>query len=224
MNPKRSTINLTALVLGLGLLACDQAFRPPTVDLADDTLDPGPAVVLPAPTEEELAIAEAELAAVPEPAPAPEAPIDPAPLAARFALKHGETLHHFARWSGLPVEDLAEASGLDLDAVHPVGAAVVVPGAGDEETARIGAQRVAHHARRAEGYLASRGGAVGVEVVKVRTGDSATTIAREQMGIPVWLLQVYNPDADLEHIRPGQQLLVPVVADVVVDADLVETL
>ena len=53
----------------------------------------------------------------------------------------------------------------------------------------------------------------------VRTGDSATSIAREQMGIPLWLLQTYNPDADLDRLRPGQELMVPVLADIVVDAE-----
>ena len=70
-----------------------------------------------------------------------------------------------------------------------------------------------------EGYLASRGGAIGAEFVTVRTGDSATSIAREQMGIPLWLLQTYNPEANLDRIRPGQELLVPVLADIVVDAE-----
>lgn len=224
MKTTRSQINVTALALGLALLACDSAFSPAPIEVAAAELDPGPAVTLSVPTPEELAIAEAELSPVPEAAPTPEATIAPAPPAARFSLKHGETLHHFAKWSGIPVEDLADASDLDLDGVHRVGDQVVVPGLGDEETARIEALRSAHHARRAEGYLASRGGAVGVEIVKVRTGDSATSIAKEQMGIPVWLLQVYNPEANLERIVPGQELLVPVVADVVVDADLVETL
>lgn len=55
--------------------------------------------------------------------------------------------------------------------------------------------------------------------VAVATGDSATSIAREQMGIPLWLLQTYNPSVNLDRIRPGQELMVPVVADIVVDAE-----
>jgi LysM repeat protein len=71
---------------------------------------------------------------------------------------------------------------------------------------------------RVEGYLASRGGSVGTDFVKVRTGDSAWKIAQDNQGIPVWVLEAYNPSVDLDALRPGQELMVPVLADVVVDA------
>jgi hypothetical protein len=56
----------------------------------------------------------------------------------------------------------------------------------------------------------------------VRTGESAWSIAREQQGIPVWLLESYNPQVDLESLRPGDTLRVPIIADVVVDAETFE--
>lgn len=152
---------------------------------------------------------EAAHAAAPEPHAVPEV--------ARYRLRRGETPAHFARWSGLPVEVVAEVSGLALDGTYPVGTEVSVPVAG-ERRGQLEAAREAHHTRRAEGYLASRGGAVGTEFHTVRTGDTAWSISLDRHGIPVWLLETYNPSVDLERLRPGQELMVPVLADVVVDA------
>ena len=72
---------------------------------------------------------------------------------------------------------------------------------------------------RVDGYLASRGGSVGTETYRVKTGDSAWGIARNQGGIPVWLLGDLNPSVNLERLRPGMELELPVLADVVVDAE-----
>jgi len=33
------------------------------------------------------------------------------------------------------------------------------------------------------------------------------------------LLETYNPSVELDRLRPGQQLMVPVIADIVVDAE-----
>ncbi|TNE85423.1 MAG: LysM domain-containing protein [Deltaproteobacteria bacterium] len=140
------------------------------------------------------------------------------PLLASFSLRRGESLAHFARWSELPVEDIAEFSELPLDGNYPVGTEVKLPLEGDA-LATFESLRAEHQQRRVEQYLASRGGAIEEEVYKVRTGDSAWGIARQSGGVPVWLIESYNPEVDLEHLRPGDQLVLPVLADVVVDAD-----
>lgn len=141
---------------------------------------------------------------------------EPEVPAAVFTLRRGETLAHFARWSDLPVETIAATSELDLDGIYPVGTEVRVP-VSDEALDGMIRRREAHQQARVDGYLASRGGSVGTEELMVRTGDSAWTLARREAGIPVWLLEAYNPDVDLDRLRPGQTLSVPVIADIVAD-------
>jgi LysM repeat protein len=131
------------------------------------------------------------------------------PLAV-YVLRRGETLDHFARWSGLPVEEIADRSGLPLDTMLEVGTAIAVPVDADGR-ARIEGRRDAHHLRRAEGYLASRGGATGSEFYRVRTGDTAWSIAEAHGDVPVWLVETYNPSIDLDALRPGMELLLPVL-------------
>ena len=135
-----------------------------------------------------------------------------------YNLRHGETLAHFARWSGLPVETIAEAYGLDLDGSYAVGTEDRVPGS-PERQGQVEAARERHRDARLDGYLASRGGAMGTEFHPVRTGETAWSIARDSQGIPVWVLEAYNPSVELDTLVPGQSLMVPVLADIVVEAD-----
>ncbi|MEQ1506381.1 MAG: LysM peptidoglycan-binding domain-containing protein [Myxococcota bacterium] len=134
-----------------------------------------------------------------------------------YELRRGETLAHFARWSGLPVEAIADASGLPLDTPLPVGTIVRIP-LDEDRRARVETNRDAHHVARADGWLASHGGEVGTAFYRVRTGDTAWTIAKGHGGLPVWVIETWNPAVDLEDLRPGQELMLPVLADAVEDS------
>ena len=141
-----------------------------------------------------------------------------------YVLRRGETLAHFARWSNLPVEEIAEASGLDLAGTYDVGTDILVPVAA-EDVARLESLREEHSARRVTGYLASRGGSNGTDVHVVKTGETAWGIARNNQGIPLWLLESYNPSVELGALRPGDRLVVPLLNDSVAaaeDDDLLE--
>ena len=144
-------------------------------------------------------------------------PRDDEPPTVTFSLRRGETLAHFARWSGLPVELIADRSALGLTGVYPVGTEVRLP-LDPEARAHVELARTEHHVARADGYLDSRGGVAGTDFYTVRTGDTAWSISRNELGIPVWLLETYNPSVDLERLTPGTRLMVPALADTVADA------
>ena len=129
---------------------------------------------------------------------------------ATFTLRRGETLAHFARWAELPIETIADHSHLDLKGQYPVGTSIMLPIEG-EHLASTNAARDAHHIERAEGYLERRGGSERSQFLTVATGDTAWSIAREDLGIPVWLLETYNPSVDLESLKPGQELMYPII-------------
>jgi hypothetical protein len=164
------------------------------------------------------AVADADVATVTETVEAPEA----LPPGRWFELRRGETLAHFARWSELPVEDVALWSGLDLDGAYAVGTQVFLPVTG-AALSQVELSRAAHREVRVDGYLALRGGSVGNDFYQVRTGDTAWGIAKNNQDIPVWLVEAYNPSVDLERLRPGDELMLPVLADVVADAEVVES-
>lgn len=224
---------IAALALGLALVACgggdaaDVSGSSTDLDEELSSLDADTAEVLATseaildedrsgdgvdlPGVDEVPPASSIIASIDEEEAEAEAHAPTGPTA-RFTLRRGETLAHYARWSGLAVEDIAHASDLDLDGIYPVGTEVVVPVGGSELSA-LTAARDAHHTARAEAYLASRGGSRGSTFIAVRTGDTAWSIAKDNEDIPVWLLETYNPAVDLERLRPGQELMVPMLSD-----------
>ncbi len=159
-------------------------------------------------TSAEVTVAEAAQSI----APATDAAMEEGAHCPSFTLRRGETLAHFARWAELPVEVIAEHSSLDLGGTYPVGTEVSVPLEEGDVAALISA-RDAHHIERAEGYLRGRGGAVRSDFVTVSTGDTAWGIAHGRLDIPVWLLETYNPSTDLDQLRPGQELMYPVLGE-----------
>lgn len=157
-------------------------------------------------TDDSLASAEPSL----EPA-EPEIPMH------TFELKRGESLHHFARWSEQPIEEVARLSDLALDGSYAVGTQVKLQ-LTPEDRSRVEARRDAHHQTRAVAYLDSRGPhSTGFYTVK--TGDTAWKIAQSTEAVPVWLIESMNPSVDLERLRPGEELLVPVFVDVTASLD-----
>lgn len=80
-------------------------------------------------------------------------------------------------------------------------------------------RRERHRLQRVQSYVASRGGAAGIGFHRVRTGETAWSIARDAQGIPVWLLEAYNPSIDIERLRPGQELRVPRIDDTVAEVE-----
>lgn len=191
-------------------IADTDAGRTKPVDVPDASLGEDSLLALSEPVLDEFGGLEAEV----------EAPFEahPAPATGSYELRRGESIAHFARWAELPVETVAETSGLDLLEALPVGTEILVP-ADTELQSRIEVRRTAHHHRRAEGYLESRGGNLGTEFYTVQTGDTAWSIASNEVGVPVWLIETFNPAVDLDRLRPGQDLMVPIVADTVVELD-----
>ncbi len=138
-----------------------------------------------------------------------------------WTVRRGESLAHFARWAELPVETVAEASGVSLSAALQVGEAVVIPGDGAVR-GKVEQARQRHHQVRAKAYLSTRGGAVGTAFHTVRTGETGWSVATRELGLPVWLVEAYNPAVNLDRLRPGEQLLYPVVSDTVAALDAEE--
>lgn len=209
-----------SLALVALLTACGGA-EPAATERPDPFLHDVPSLEVgtleePVQVEEDLYLTPSQASTTVVVDPEPVIASEPAANATTYALRRGETLAHFARWSDRSVEDVAASSSLDLDGVYAVGtevALVLTPA----ERSTLEGRRDAHHQARARSYLASRN-ASRTEFYSVRTGDSAWTIASDGLGMPVWLLESLNPSVDLDRLRPGQELLVPIFEDIVAEA------
>jgi len=75
-------------------------------------------------------------------------------------------------------------------------------------------KRREYHAELQATYFAEHR-IIGTEVYIVRKGDALWNVTQRFDQLPIWLLQQYNPDADLTAMRPGTQIVVPRVEEVV---------
>jgi len=176
--------------------------RPTAVELTDTTL----VETVPPP---ELHVAEPVVEA---PA-AVETP--PEPPSISIEVQSGESLVLLADFAHVRAEDVADLNGIDVkDAIVP-GQTLRVPATDADD---FSARRDAWLAGKVERYLSRRGGVVGLSDRRVGTGDTAWSIAREQGRVPMWIVEYYNPDVDLDRLGIGDQLTLPVFADTVADA------
>jgi len=205
------------LTLAFGCSRTPDAVAPPsTQELASRAVEVDSGEPLDEGVTDEFTFADEEAEA---PSMSEDAFASPEPtLVTSWTVRRGESLAHFARWAELPVEAVAEASGVSLSSALQVGEAVVIPGDGAVR-AKVEQARQRHHRVRAEAYLATRGGAVGTSFHTVRTGETGWSVATRELGLPVWLVEAYNPAVNLERLRPGEQLLYPVVSDTVAALD-----
>lgn len=153
--------------------------------------------------------------------PEPSAPILAGLPGAEITLRHGESLVLIADWTGVTSEELAELNGIDVTDFLVAGQELSVP-LHVVSLDQLQESRDAALDRRLERYLRGRGGLAGVDTHRVRTGETAWSIARDRHGLPTWVLAAYNPDVDLDRLRIGDSLQVPVLADTVAEAAAVD--
>ena len=140
------------------------------------------------------------------------------PPTIEITVRHGETLVVLAGQAGCLAEELATLNGLDVSGALRPGQPLLLPvDRVDGETLR--SKRDEALAARLDRYLRARGGVAGVRTHRVRTGETAWAIARDGADLPTWVLAAYNPDVDLDRLRIGDSLQVPVLAELVAEAD-----
>jgi LysM repeat protein len=134
----------------------------------------------------------------------------------------GESLVLLSRWSGSSVEEIGELNQMDVrDSLYP-GQRIKLPLADDAQIEAFQDARARGQQDRIDRYLSSRGGLVDVDVHVVRTGETAWQVARDETGIPLWVLASFNQDTDLQNLGIGQPLQVPVLGDTVASLDFEE--
>ncbi|MDQ2068727.1 LysM peptidoglycan-binding domain-containing protein [Natronospira bacteriovora] len=126
----------------------------------------------------------------------------------RIVLQWGETLGHHADWLDIPTQRLRHLNGLAFGEPVVTGQrlrldfARVSPGEYEQ-------RRVAFHERVQEAFFRANR-IVGSEDYTVTRGDSLWRLTRRS-GVPEWLILQYNPDVDMERLRPGQVIRLPEV-------------
>jgi len=129
-----------------------------------------------------------------------------------IAVAAAETLGHYADWLGITANRLREVNGMKYGRPVIIGNKVKLDFAKVTREAFEQKRREYHRVLQASYFAAHR--ILGTEVYIIRRGDTLWAITQKNVNVPVWLIQQYNPDADLGDLKPGTQIVMPKVENV----------
>jgi membrane-bound lytic murein transglycosylase D len=130
----------------------------------------------------------------------------------KVIVQPGETLGHFADWSGISSQALRALNKLHKNAMVTVGHKVKLDFTRVSAEQFAAARREYHHGLQEQYFAAHR--IAGTENYSVKRGDSLWVIAEQHVDLPVWLVAQYNPDVDFNDMRPGTVITLPRVAPI----------
>jgi len=121
-----------------------------------------------------------------------------------------ETLGHYADWLGLRTQRLRDINGLAFRTPVEVGKRIKL------DLSKVGAEqfetlRSEYHRQQQDTFFRNNT-ITGVTEHEVRRGESVWILSLREYGVPVWLFRQYNPELDLDTVRPGTRLNFPVLA------------
>ncbi|MDA1075079.1 MAG: transglycosylase SLT domain-containing protein [Proteobacteria bacterium] len=128
-------------------------------------------------------------------------------------IQEGETIGHYADWLGIRASDIRRVNAMRNQSGVRVGRRLkleftkATPG-------EFEAARILFHQSMQEQFFAQHL-IVGTAEHLVRSGESIWVLAERRYEVPVWLLRQYNPDLDLENVKPDTRVIIPVLSTVI---------
>jgi LysM repeat protein len=124
-----------------------------------------------------------------------------------------ETLGHYAEWLGVSAAKIRSFNKMKFAKPVLIGHRIKLE-FGRVPREEFEEKRREYHAELQATYFAEHR-IIGTEVYIVRKGDALWNVTQRFDQLPIWLLQQYNPDIDLADLRPGTQIVMPRVENVV---------
>ncbi len=118
-----------------------------------------------------------------------------------------ETLGHYAEWLGIRTQRLRDANDYSFQQPAVIGHRLKLVFE-DVDRDQFAALRIAYHRELQEAFFA-RYRIVDTMVHDLRRGESLFVLSLRRYKVPVWLLRQYNPDLDIDRIRPGMKVVFP---------------
>ena len=122
-----------------------------------------------------------------------------------------ETLGHYAEWLQLRASQLRRVNRMRYRKPVVIGKHIklifskVTPQEFEE-------QRIAYHRSLQEDFF-EQYQITGADKHKIRRGQSVWKLAKHKYKIPIWLLRQYNPDLDMDKVRPGNIVTFPKIEE-----------
>jgi membrane-bound lytic murein transglycosylase D len=128
-----------------------------------------------------------------------------------------ETLGHYADWLRVSAQSIRKLNRMNHARPVVIGRRIKLDFRRVPREEFEKKRREYHQTLQAAYFAAHR--IVGSEVYIVRRGDSLWTVTQRFSQLPIWLLRQYNPDLDFADLRPGTQVVMPRVEDVVANGN-----
>jgi membrane-bound lytic murein transglycosylase D len=123
-----------------------------------------------------------------------------------------ETLGHYADWLEIRTQRLRDINGLAFRTAVEVGNRIRLDFATvDIET--FEERRIEFHRRQQDAFFREHV-ITGFTEHVVRAGESVWILSLRQYDVPIWLFRQYNPELDLDKIRPGILVRFPILSAV----------
>lgn len=132
-------------------------------------------------------------------------------------IQAAETLGHYADWLGIRTQRLRDANGYSFQQPAVIGHRLKLV-FDDVDPDRFAALRIAYHRELQETFFA-RYRIVDTTVHNLRSGESLFVLSLRRYKVPVWLLRQYNPDLDINRLRPGTKVIFPQIEQASADGD-----
>ncbi len=123
-----------------------------------------------------------------------------------------ETLGHYSDWLSVSTQHVRDINRFKFRRPVLIGQRIRLDFGKVSREAFETRRREYHRQLQAAYFAAHR--IVGTEVYIARPGDSLWTLTQHAAQMPIWLVQQYNPDADLADLHPGTQIVMPRVEEV----------
>jgi len=118
-----------------------------------------------------------------------------------------ETLGHYASWLNIRTQKLRDLNNYEFRKPVVIGRHLRLDFT--RVTAeQFAAKRIAYHRELQEAFF-TRYRIADTTVHEFRRGESLFVLSMRRYKVPVWLLRQYNPDLNLDLIKPGTQIVIP---------------
>lgn len=121
-----------------------------------------------------------------------------------------ETLGHYADWLGIPTQNIRRLNRMPYGRAISIGQEIKLPlppGTSDD----FEEKRYEFHQEILEDFF----GAFfisGTETYVVKSGDTLWDLCLNELEVPLWLLEKYNPGLDRHALSLGQKLITPLIS------------
>ncbi len=118
-----------------------------------------------------------------------------------------ETLGHYASWLNIRTQKLRDLNGYAFRKPVVIGRRLRLDFS-RVPAEQFAAKRTAYHRELQETFF-TRYRIADTTIHEFRQGDSLFVLSLRRYKVPVWLLRQYNPDLNMDRIKPGTQIVIP---------------